>query len=133
MKSNRFLLQCAASPLLMSGSLWLLFFRDFPVNERISDRDAFHMPSFLCMRNDRVQKSLSEPERVIFFRRKERPNYMVLPAAAANCLSFSIRRVNLAGFRDWGPSEEACSGSECTSIISPSAPAATAAQAMEAT
>src|SRR5690606_5750714 len=40
-----------------------------------------------------------------------------------------FRAANSAGVNDWGPSESAFSGQGCTSIISPSAPAANAAQA----
>ena len=55
-------------------------------------------------------------------------------SAGISCrCNFTIIAANFSGLSDCGPSEEACSGSGCTSIIRPSAPQATAAYAMGAT
>ena len=54
--------------------------------------------------------------------------YRLLSAASANSFSFSMRAANFFGLSDCGPSEEARSGSGCTSMMRPSAPAATAAK-----
>lgn len=53
--------------------------------------------------------------------------YSALPSASAKSRNFCIITSNFAGFRDCAPSDDACSGSGCTSTINPSAPAATAA------
>ena len=45
-------------------------------------------------------------------------------------LTFSIRSTNCSVLRDWTPSHKAFGGSLCTSMISPSAPPATAASAI---
>src|SRR4029079_4046313 len=55
------------------------------------------------------------------------------PIAGAMIRIAAIRRSNCDGNIDWAPSLSARSGSLCTSMISPSAPAATAARAIGAT
>src|ERR1700722_2231334 len=53
--------------------------------------------------------------------------------AVAMMRSWSMSLSNYSGNNDWAPSERALSGWGCTSISSPSHPAATAARAMGAT
>src|SRR6266851_1233759 len=58
---------------------------------------------------------------------------MLRPMAGAMIRSSAIKRSNCEGNIDWAPSLSARSGSQCTSMIRPSAPAATAARAIGAT
>jgi hypothetical protein len=55
------------------------------------------------------------------------------PEGGEHSLDLPMSVANWAGLRDWGPSESALSGSECTSTMRPSAPAARAARDMGAT
>ena len=54
-------------------------------------------------------------------------------SACATLRTRRIRAANLSGLSDCGPSESASSGRGCTSMMRPSAPAATAAMAIDST
>jgi hypothetical protein len=66
-------------------------------------------------------------------RRATGSRQMLRPIAGAIMRSSAISRSNWAGNIDWAPSLSAWSGSQCTSMSNPSAPAATAARAIGAT
>src|SRR6185295_4733379 len=60
-------------------------------------------------------------------------DYKSRSTAWATFRTRAISAANRSGFSDWGPSESASSGLGCTSISKPSAPAATAAIAIDST
>ena len=61
------------------------------------------------------------------------PVYISRPTTWAMARAFSITAAKRSGFRLWAPSLQAFSGQGCTSMIRPSAPAATAARLMLST
>src|SRR5439155_6222125 len=94
---------------------------------QISDAEIHHLKSNLqsAIRNQQYQ--LPHPRRFTGSRQ------MLRPMAGAMMRSSAISRSNCDGNSDCAPSLSAWSGSSWTSMINPSAPAATAARAMGTT